>query len=173
VPLVFGYGSLVPASAGARLASLPGWRRTWGVAMDNTEDIPGYKHFEDPETGERPAVWVVFVDIEPVAEGEVTGAVAEIPDADLPALDARERNYRRERVMTSAGEAWTYVGSPEGRARLRRATQAGLCVVAQDYLERVRAGFAALAPDGLERFERETGAAPGPVARLRVVPHSS
>lgn len=172
VPRVFGYGSLVPAGAGARIATLPGRRRTWGVAMDNTADIPGYKHFEEPGTAARPAVWVAFVDLEPAEGREVTGAVADVAEDELAALDRRERNYRRERVMTSAGEAWTYAGSPDGRARLRRAVYEGRCVVADEYLERVRAGYAALAPDGLERFERETGPLPGPVVPLRVVPHS-
>lgn len=172
MPLLFGYGSLVPGDAGARLATLTGWRRTWGVAMDNSADIPGYKHFEDAETGDRPAVWVAFVDIESGDDGVVTGTVSEIGEDDLPALDARERNYRRERVRTSAGDAWAYVGSPEGRERLRRATREGRCVVARDYLDRVHAGFAALIPDGVARFERETGPRPGPVAALRVIPHS-
>jgi cation transport regulator ChaC len=46
VPWVFGYGSLLPAGvaalpAGAVPCRLRGWRRTWGVAMDNARDLPG------------------------------------------------------------------------------------------------------------------------------------
>ncbi len=171
VPLVFGYGSLVPAAAGGQRATLSGWRRIWGVAMDNTEDIPGYKHFVDPGTGERPAVWVAFVDLEAAPEDEVTGAVLEVADEDLPTLDARERNYARALLTTSAGPAWTYLGSPAGRERLRLGRAAGRCVVADEYLASVRAGFAALAPDGPDRFTGETGPLPGPIRSLRVVPH--
>ena len=42
---VFGYGSLV--ADGAQPCELRGFRRFWGVAMDNRVDLPGYKHFED------------------------------------------------------------------------------------------------------------------------------
>lgn len=95
----------------------------------------------------------------------------EVAEADLPALDARERNYARACVGTSAGPAWAYVGSAAGRERLRRGRAAGRCVVADEYLARVSAGFAALAPDGPERFTRETGPLPGPVRSLRIVHH--
>ncbi len=142
------------------------------MAMDNTEDIPGYKHFVDSATGERPAVWVAFVDLEPAPAGEVAGAVVEVANEDLPELDGRERNYERVLLATSAGPAWTYVGSLAGRERLRRGRAAGRCVVADEYLARVRAGFLALAPDGYDRFARETGPLPGPVRSLRVVPHT-
>ena len=164
---VFAYGSLVSPDGGApRPATLPGWRRRWGVAMDNAVDIPGYKHFE------RPAVFVAFLDIDPADGHEVEGAVLEIADAALPALDARERNYARVRVETSAGPAWTYVGSRQGRARLARGVREGRCVVAHQYLDRVRAGFAALGDGAMDRFERSTGPLPGPVMRLVVVPHA-
>jgi Gamma-glutamyl cyclotransferase, AIG2-like len=169
MPLVFGYGSLV--AGGARSATLSGWRRTWGVAMDNTVDLPGYKHYEVPETGERPAVFVAFLDVEPHPGAEVFGAVAEVQDAALPALDARERNYVPTAVQTSAGPAVAYVGRPEARERRRRGVAAGTCVVHRGYLEAVRAGFAALAPGGAERFDATTGPPPGPVVDLRRVDH--
>ena len=44
--LVFGYGSLAEPRAGRPLR-LAGWRRVWGVAMDNRVTIPGYKYFLD------------------------------------------------------------------------------------------------------------------------------
>ena len=42
---VFAYGSLLPAGhaalpEGAVAADLPGWRRSWSVAMDNGVDLP-------------------------------------------------------------------------------------------------------------------------------------
>jgi gamma-glutamylcyclotransferase (GGCT)/AIG2-like uncharacterized protein YtfP len=167
--LVFGYGSLVPGAD--RPASLPGWRRVWGVAMQNACDIPGYKHFEDPVTGARPDVFVAFVGVEPAPGGEVTGALVEVEDATLAALDARERNCERREVATDAGPAWTYVGSAAGRARLARGVREGRCVVADQYLERVRSGFARLGPGALERFDASTAQLPGPLRRLVVVPH--
>src|SRR5829696_1992440 len=100
---------------GLRPATLPGWRRTWGVAMDNAVDLPGYKHYEEPD-GARPALMVAFLDVEEADGREVNGAVFEVPD--LGELDRRERNYARTRVETSAGPAWTYAGTPAGRARL-------------------------------------------------------
>jgi gamma-glutamylcyclotransferase (GGCT)/AIG2-like uncharacterized protein YtfP len=167
--LVFGYGSLVPGAH--RPAALAGWRRIWGVAMENARDIPGYKHFEDPVTGARPDVFVAFVDVEPAPGAEVNGVLVEVDEAALAALDARERNYERRPVETDAGPAWTYVGSAGGRARLARGVREGRCVVADQYLERVRAGFARLGPEALERFEATTSPLPGPVHRLVVVPH--
>jgi Gamma-glutamyl cyclotransferase, AIG2-like len=169
MPLVFGYGSLV--AGGARPATLSGWRRTWGVAMDNTVDLPGYKHYEVPETGERPAVFVAFLDIEPDPGAEVPGAVMEVAAEALPALDARERNYARTAVQTSAGPAVAFAGRPQARERRRRGVAAGTCVVHRGYLEAVRASFAALAPGGAERFDATTGPRPGPVVDLRRVDH--
>src|SRR3954470_12595542 len=78
VTLVFGYGSLVDGPV--RPAVLPGWRRTWGIAMDNAVDLPGYKHYEVPGTGERPAVMVAFLDVAPDPDpaAEVPGVVFEV-----------------------------------------------------------------------------------------------
>jgi hypothetical protein len=168
--LVFGYGSLVPGAD--RPATLHGWRRVWGVAMENARDIPGYKHFEDPGTGDRPDVFVAFIDVEPAPEGEVNGALVEVDDGGLAALDMRERNYERRAVETDAGPAWTYVGSADGRARLTRGVRERRCVVADRYLERIRAGFARLGAHELERFEATTGPLPGPVRPLVVIPHT-
>ena len=54
---VLAYGSLAVATSGTP-AVLHGHRRRWGVAMDNAVDLPGYKAYVDPATGERPAVHV-------------------------------------------------------------------------------------------------------------------
>jgi gamma-glutamylcyclotransferase (GGCT)/AIG2-like uncharacterized protein YtfP len=129
--MVFAYGSLV-ARPDARPARLPGFRRTWGVAMDNTADLPGYKHYVDPTTGERPAVAVAFLDL--VEDGAL---LAVAPEA-LSALDARERNYRRVDVSDRLGagtRVWTYVGREDSRARLRAALGHGTAVVQRAYLE--------------------------------------
>ena len=128
---VFGYGSLAEPGAGRPLR-LAGWRRVWGVAMDNRVTIPGYKYFLDGAGG-RPAVCVAFLDVVPDPAAGVDGVVFEV--ADLDALDGRERNYRRVQV----DGLWLYTGLEEARERFA----AGPTVVQRAYLESVRAGFAA------------------------------
>lgn len=161
MPLVFAYGSLV--ALGGRRAVLPGHRRTWGVAMDNALAVPGYKRYADPATGGHPAVRVAFLDLAPDAAAQVEGVLLDVPAAELPALDARERNYVRTAVELAGGErAWTYLGSPAGRARGRERP----VVVQRVYLDAVRAAYAALEPGALARFDASTDAPPGPVVAL-------
>ena len=141
--LVFGYGSLLDGATGAP-CRLPGWRRRFGVAMDNTRTIPGYKYFLDAGTGARPDVHVAFLDLEPDPSAHVEGVALPLGGADLGALDARERNYRRVEVaLDGHGPAWVYVGLREARERYERAAVAGRAVVARAYVNDVRAGFAA------------------------------
>jgi gamma-glutamylcyclotransferase (GGCT)/AIG2-like uncharacterized protein YtfP len=158
---VFGYGSLT-ALAPARPARLRGHRRVWGVAMDNSLDIPGYKRYERPD-GSRPRVYVAFLDVVEEPGAEVTGALVPVDSAALDALDARERSYTRVdvtgQVERPGGRVWTYAGSPAGRERFRRARDGGTVVVSGEYLLRVQEAFAALAigdppgPDGLPVVE--------------------
>ncbi len=76
----FGYGSLVnPATHGyhnARPARLAGWQRRW------------------VSTSLRP---VAYLSVEP-ADAEIAGLVAEVPDGDWSALDAREAAYDKHPV---------------------------------------------------------------------------
>src|SRR3954464_4477383 len=88
---VFAYGSLLDEARG-RPCTLTGWRRGWGVAMDNRRTLPGYRYFLDRETGDRPPVFVTFLDIREQPGAHVHGIAF---PADLVALDARERNYTR------------------------------------------------------------------------------
>jgi cation transport regulator ChaC len=137
-PFVFAYGSLLRDASGIP-CTLHGWRRSWGVAMDNRRTLPGYRYFLDSR-GRRPEVYVAFLDVVPCAGGRVDGMV--FPAADLAALDARERNYARVDVSGAVdhpGPVFAYAGLPEARARRR----AGEAVVWATYVERVRAGFAA------------------------------
>src|SRR4051794_40170347 len=133
VTLVFGYGSLVAGLV--HPAVLPGWRRTWGIAMDNAVDLPGYKHYEVPGTGERPAVLVAFLDVAPDPDpaAEVPGVVFEVTEEELAALDQRERNYACAEVETSAGPAVTFAGLAESRARRDQGVAEGRCVVQRAY----------------------------------------
>jgi len=143
---VFGYGSLLHGAAGVpcRLAA---HRRRWGVAMDNRRTLPGYKYFLDPLTGGRPEVFVAFLDAVADPEEHVDGVALRLDPAALPALDARERNYRREDVTdrvdaSLGGRVWAYLGLEEARERYAAGVRAGTAVVARAYVEQLRAGFA-------------------------------
>jgi hypothetical protein len=174
---VFGYGSLVGVRADRRVATRPacarpeiyrpptrqphatgfvaevvGFRRTWGVAMDNRRDLPGYKYYTAADGG-RPAVFVAFLDIRPSDDRQATvnGLCVPVDDAALEALDGRERNYERidvsARISTAAAvgfRVWTYIGSALGRDRLRQGRAAGAAVIDANYVNAVSAGFRSL-----------------------------
>ena len=150
---VFGYGSLAASCTGwpARLA---GHRRVWGVAMDNTKTIPGYKFYRRRDggaAGERPAVFVAFLDLVEDPAAATDGVLIAVDDDALVALDARERNYDRidvtAAVADARGRVWTYRGRSDARERLRLGRERGTAVVALDYVRGVRATLAALGID--------------------------
>jgi cation transport regulator ChaC len=180
VPWVFGYGSLLPAGvaalpAGAVPCRLSGWRRGWGVAMDNARDIPGYKHYTTHD-GDRPEVMVAFLDIAPEDHGLVNGVAIPVDEAELPGLDRRERNYRRvevgdalDRRLPGGGPVWAYAGRRESRERAAIGRREGRLVVSRGYMERVAAGFDVLGQR--ELFTRLTARPLAPVADLVLVRH--
>lgn len=148
---VFGYGSLA-ADVPLRPARLRGHRRVWGVAMDNSVDIPGYKSYRLSADGSRPAVFVAFLDIVADAGATVGGALVAVDDGMLRALDARERNYVRVEVTehvegSSAGTVWAYRGSAAGRARLALGLSRGHAVADAGYVAAVRTALDALGLD--------------------------
>ena len=155
---VFGYASLAADLAGGHVADLHGYRRVWGVAMDNRVDVPGYKHYRLRADGSRPPVFVAFLDILADARATTRGVCVPVETEHLRALDHRERNYDRidvtDAVHRAPGTVWAYVGTAAGRRRLRRARDSGRAVVSRDYLERTRAAFAALGTGALQRFDR-------------------
>lgn len=165
---VFGYGSLADGARGLPCV-LRGWRRGWGVAMDNRRTLPGYRYFLDRGSDERPAVYVAFLDIREAPGATVNGVVF---PADLPALDARERNYARVDVThvtdhAGGGRVWAYAGLPEARERCAAGRREGTAVVWDQYLARVRGGFEA--HGALARFEALTDPPGVPVRALREV----
>jgi len=154
---VFGYGSLAADLPASHRAVLRGRRRGWGVAMDNSVDVPGYKHYRLRADGSRPAVFVAFLDLFDDPAARTHGVCVPVDDAQLPVIDHRERNYERidvtRAVAPAHGTVWAYVGSPTGRGHLHRARADGAAVVSRDYLERTRAAFAALGPPALTDFD--------------------
>jgi hypothetical protein len=146
---VFGYGSLAADGfAAGEPAQLAGHRRVWGVAMDNRVVVPGYKSYIDPATGERPAVFVAFLDIEPAPSAVVHGICMPVDHVLLAALDRRERNYDRHDVSAlmadPPGVVWAYMGSAAGRDRLAEGRRTGTAVISREHLELCGAD-----PDGL------------------------
>ncbi len=153
--MIFAYGSLaVPATIAAligrppitgrdhTLARLPGWTLTWNVCTDNTAPDPVVS-YEDPATGLRPAIQVLFLTVEPAPGAAVPGVAIAVPDEALPALDAREGNYLRTAVTLDTGPAWTYVAKPASAARARRAFAEGTARIRRDYHDTVTAAYRA------------------------------
>ncbi len=172
---VFGYGSLLAhAAAGApRTCRLRGHRRAWNVAMDNSVELPDYKHYRD-EHGGRPALFVTFLNVVPAPGHAVNGVLFAVTPEQLAALDRRERNYERVEVgalldVPVAGTAWTYVGGELARSRFEQGLRAGRAVVDGVYLDAVRAGFELLGADALREFDASTDAPGCPVVPLRSV----
>ena len=171
---VFGYGSLLErrdAGSTFEICRITGHRRVWNVAMDNTVDLPGYKHYVDPRTRHRPAVFVAFLNIQPAPGGLVNGVLIDVSDADLAVLDARERNYARIDVSAALtvgvpGRVWAYAGRPEAIERCRTGLRTGRAVIQERYYEHVRRQFAGLHAHGLEEFERLTAPPPCPIVDL-------
>jgi hypothetical protein len=142
--------------------------------MDNSIDLPGYKHYRLRSDGSRPAVCVAFLDLAADAEAATSGVCVPVVPEQLPALDRRERNYDRVDVTAAVPEArgtvWAYVGTDAGRGRLRRARDSGRAVVSRDYLDRTRAAFAALGATALAEFERTAAVGDLPVGELDRLP---
>ena len=180
---VFGYASLVSLRAvysreggeTPQPGRLHGFRRRWGVAMNNWEGEEGGKHFLDAHTGERPRIRVAYLDLYAQPAGVVNGLALPVDAERLAALDAREVNYERIEVTRAfepplLGKVFTYVGLPAARERCREGAADGDVVVSSAYVSAVRHAFKGLAPDGLDEYERTTDPLPFPERDLRVVP---
>jgi cation transport regulator ChaC len=165
---VFGYGSLLrgygPEVADrnavrptrGRVAHLRGYRRAWNVAMDNRIDLPGYKFYLGP-LGERPSVFVTFLNLIPSSHRGVSGVLFPATSQDLHTLDARERNYERADVTAQVvdaplGTVWTYIGTREAEDRYEAGIAAGSAVISREYYEGVWQDFAGLGETALAEF---------------------
>jgi dephospho-CoA kinase len=159
---VFGYASLVALKdAKAVPGRLRGYRRCWGVAMNNWEGGEGVKHWLDQETGERPRIRVAYLDIYEQAGSAVNGLALPVDRERLRMLDARELNYERVDVTGSlepevGGRVFTYVGLEAARERCRLGVAAGNIFASRDYAASVRLAFERLGPRALAEFDRTT-----------------
>jgi len=178
ISYVFGYGSLAelthPLSVGERLypavpGRLRGFRRRWGVAMNNWEASADEKHFVDPASGLKPTLAVAYLDIEEAAEEAVNGLAIPVDAARMRELDAREINYERVDVSTAFEPSvpqpvFVYHGTAAAR---RRAGADGVEIYAsRQYVERIERAFAALGPGQLDEYRRTTEPLPFPVRDL-------
>jgi cation transport regulator ChaC len=156
---IFGYGSLVDerelrdylneigVEAGhPKEARLWGYRRAWDVAMDNRENIQGYKYYRDPRSHQRPSCFVTFLNIYPSDASSTNGIAFEVPEKALAELDRRERNYKRIDVTDRfhpqlGGRVWTYIATVDGRARYNTAEHDGSAVIQEEYIAKVERAF--------------------------------
>jgi hypothetical protein len=162
---VFGYGSLAADAGRGRLATLANHRRCWGVAMDNSRDLPGYKWYRQRATHDRPRAFVAFLDVVPAAGGAVNGLCIPVDAAALERLDARERNYERVEVTDRIeapppGRIWTYVGSAAGRRRLRTGVRERRLLISQEYRDDVEHAFRRLGAEQLAAYRASTAPPP-------------
>lgn len=165
---VFGYASLVALDdPGAVPGRLHGYRRFWGVAMNNWEGGEDAKHWIDRETGETPRIRVAYLDIYEREGLAVNGLALPVDGERLRGLDARELNYQRVEVSDAfdpevSGRVFTYLGLGAARERCREGAAAGNVFVAVEYAAAVRGAFERLGPDALAEFDRTTDPLPFP-----------
>ncbi len=181
---MFGYGSLTarPGLVLTRelkehgfVADLAGLRRTWGVAMDNRRDLPGYKYYTDAR-GQRPSAYVAYLDLVDAPqdpEAKVNGLCLPVHDAVLEQLDLRERNYERadvsDRVVSGAlqgARVWAYIGMAAARERLVEGRRTGTALIDAGYVRTVEAGFAVLGDEELAPVRASLHPGDLPVAEL-------
>ncbi len=173
---VLGYGSLVagPVSelASRRLVHAKGLRRTWNVSMDNRLTLEGYKYYVDPDTGERPSVFVTFLNVVEDLASTINGVILPIDTHGFRSLNERERNYDRlevtERIVEPVdGPVWAYVGSVAARERYEEGFRRGTAVVDAAYYESVRSEFRQRGEGPYAEFIGSTDEPGCPVRRLR------
>lgn len=172
---VFGYGSLLrprEMRGDATPGILRGFRRGWNVAMDNRRDLPGYKYYVDEATGERPEIYVTFLNIWEQEGATVNGLAFPVGPDTLDVLDDRERNYARQDVTEHVaadldGRVWAYVGTADARERFETGRAAGTSVVSAAYERKVRQDFGTFGADWLELFDATTDERAVPLRRLR------
>jgi hypothetical protein len=180
---VFGYGSLAARGASGPdreigpdgfVADLAGFVRTWGVAMDNRRDLPGYKYYTD-RAGRRPAAFVTFLDLRSCGGDDptVNGLCLPVNDAGLAGLDRRERNYERvdisDHIAAGGARVWTYLGTADGRARYDEGRGAGTAVIDAGYRRVVETAFAGLGE--AEHRRCRPSLEPGSIPVIELVRH--
>lgn len=196
---VFGYGSLVdPRSLGRTLgrtvdlgvdfmeAELDGWGRRWNYGVGH---VTAAWRCHDGRAVEQGVI--VALGVVPATSERTNGIVARVSDAELAALDLRERDYDRVDVTDHISViGWagapasperfgrddrvvTYVPRRSAIDRYTAARDAGLAGIRDTYWGLVDAAFAVLGPDRLHVYRATTPAPDVPVvAVVDAVVHS-
>lgn len=184
---IFGYGSLVNQEAlqqylgrkcgvsEARLCQLRGFRRCWNVAMDNQVDLPEYKYYTDPETGDRPGLFVAFLNIRPSESSMITGILFQVNEKELRQLDLRERNYQRIEVTdqikipVTDGKVWAYRGTTAAEERYLQGMRTETTCISEEYYRFVYDCFCCCGEKSAQNYMDSTDVPEVPLRRLERV----
>lgn len=182
---IFGYGSLVNQEAlhqflgrkcetgEAKLCQLNGFRRCWNVAMDNCIDLPAYKYYLDEATGERPYIFVTFLNITPSKYSFITGVLFQVNEEELKQIDLRERNYQRIEVtdyLTSLlreSKVWAYIGTTEAEKRYQQGLKTGTAYISEEYYHFVNDCFYCYGQAAAQAYIDSTDAPEVPLRKLK------
>lgn len=142
--------------------------------MDNSQDLPFYKFYIDPQTGRRPDVFVTFLNVRPVSGDKISGILFSVTEKELHMLDARERNYAREEVSAAIsisvpGKVWVYKGTGAARARYVQSLSHDSACVQAKYYHDVHDAFQQLGAHHAQSFLDSTDAPEVPIVDLRRV----
>lgn len=170
---VFGYGSLAsPAEAHAvsdlgepAAVELRGFSRAWNVAMWNPAPENVAKHYVDPATGERPEIFVAFLNAIRAPLRAMNGVIIPVDHETVERFDSREANYSRIDVTDGIdpcprGRVWIYTATDAGLERYRVGARDRNVFVSREYHAYCRNAFAQRGGDQLRRYE-ETTSTPG------------
>lgn len=184
---VFGFGSLVDLAALAEYLDrepfaehefercrLHDHRRTWNIARDNTEIVPGHDHLVCAVSGERIDDFVAVVNIRSAPGHAVNGIAFRVSDDELAVLDRRERNYDRidvtDRLDTRIeSRVWAYRGKSAAEARYAKGAATGTAVINSAYHTLVHLAFESHGPDFLADYLASTDPPEVPLRPLRRV----
>ena len=173
--VLFGYGSLLSVASMERTLQrkyegpfvtcrLPGWRRTWDVAMANQTYF--YRTAGEFVTPSR----IFYLNIRPQAGSAINGVVFVLTQAELAKFDERESVYDRvdvtdslEGVRVEGGRAWAYRAKPECVFAHPASPRDG--AIRKSYLDILAVGHRDLGPDFQAEYEASTDA---PLVRLIV-----
>lgn len=173
---VFGFGSLVDPASFSRtigrddwliedfpLATLKGFKRVWGVAMDNRVSLPGYKRYARADTpAHAPEVYVCFLDIAPDPSKQIIGACVAVSPEEFARLEARERNYKAVDVTAAMayppldGRVFTFIGLDEAKARARAGLETGALVINTTYRDMVESAYRARGRVAFDNYQAST-----------------
>jgi cation transport regulator ChaC len=181
---VFGYGSLVsPKSFGFTLgrelqlgvdvlsAEIRDFGRRWNYGVMSRLGR------SDDQDGSVCEWTIVALGVTPAVGESVNGVVAWVADAELAALDARERNYDRVDVTdlttvpgegSPVGPVVTYVPQDAAVRWYETARERGVAAVERRYWDLVGGAFAALGDGQRDRYLETTPAPDVPIVDMRI-----